>query len=114
MKETSIKQTISKKLFEEARLHIPGGVDRPVRAFKAVGGTPPFITKGKGARLFDEDGNEFIDYVGSWGAMVLGHAHPGVTRSLKTAAARGTSYGAPTALEIELARRIKQAVPSIE
>ncbi|MDZ4247177.1 MAG: aminotransferase class III-fold pyridoxal phosphate-dependent enzyme, partial [Dehalococcoidia bacterium] len=109
-----MKQTISKKLFEEARLHIPGGVDSPVRAFKAVGGTPPFITKGKGARLFDEDGNEFIDYVGSWGAMVLGHAHPRMTRALKTAAARGTSYGAPTALEIELARRIKQAVPSIE
>jgi glutamate-1-semialdehyde 2,1-aminomutase len=104
----------SQRLLEEARRYLPGGVDSPVRAFKAVGGTPPFIVKGKGSRIYDADSNEFIDYVCSWGPLILGHSHPQVVAALKQAAERGTSFGAPTELEITLARMISQAVPSIE
>lgn len=104
----------SKKLFLEAQNFLPGGVDSPVRAFKAVGGTPPFIVRGKGSKLFDVDGNQFIDYVCSWGALILGHAHPRVVRAINQAARRGTSFGAPTELEITLARMISEAIPSIE
>ncbi|MDP2743557.1 MAG: glutamate-1-semialdehyde 2,1-aminomutase [Dehalococcoidia bacterium] len=109
-----MKRKVSKKLFSEARVFLPGGVDSPVRAFQAVGGSPPFIQRGAGPRLYDEDGNEFLDYVCSWGALILGHAHPWVVAAVQDAAARGTSFGAPTALETELARHINQAMPSLE
>ena len=104
----------SQKLFQEAQNYLPGGVDSPVRAFKAVGGTPPFIARGKGSRIYDEDGNEFIDYVCSWGPLILGHSHPQVVDALKRAAERGTSFGAPTGLEVTLAKMIAAAMPSIE
>jgi glutamate-1-semialdehyde 2,1-aminomutase len=104
----------SKKLFEQAQRYLPGGVDSPVRAFKAVGGTPLFIKRGQGSRLYDEDGNEFIDYVGSWGPLILGHAHPRVVKAIKKAVERGSSFGAPTELETTLAKLISGAMPSIE
>ena len=104
----------SARLFEEAKRFIPGGVNSPVRAFKAVGGTPPFIERAKGSRVWDVDGNEYIDFVASWGPMILGHAHPQVIEAVKEAAERGTSYGAPTALEVEMARMICSALPSVE
>ncbi len=104
----------SQKLFDEAQHYLPGGVDSPVRAFKAVGGTPPFIVKGQGSRIYDEDGNEFIDYVCSWGPLILGHSPLQVVDALKLAVERGTSFGAPTQLEITLARIICTAMPSIE
>jgi len=93
---------------------IPGGVNSPVRAFGAVGGTPRFIEQARGARLTDVDGNEYIDYVGSWGPMILGHADPGVLRAVRAVLRRGTSFGAPTELETRLARRVVEAVPSVE
>ena len=93
---------------------IPGGVDSPVRAFRAVGGQPLFIDRAGGARIVDVDGNSFVDYVGSWGPLILGHAHPIVVKALQAAAERGTSYGAPTALESELARMVIAAMPSVE
>lgn len=93
---------------------MPGGVNSPVRAFRAVGGDPRFIARAKGARLWDADGRSYTDYVLSWGPMILGHADPGLTRAVATAAARGTSYGAPTELEVRLARLIRTAFPSIE
>jgi glutamate-1-semialdehyde 2,1-aminomutase len=104
----------SKRLFREAQHYLPGGVDSPVRAFKAVGGTPPFITRGKGSRIYDADGNEFVDYVCSWGPLILGHCHPRVVKALKRAVERGTSFGAPTELEVTLARMISAAMPSME
>jgi len=104
----------SRKLFEEAQRYLPGGVDSPVRAFKAVGGIPPFIIKGQGSRIYDVDGNEFIDFVCSWGPSILGHSHPRVVDSLKRAIERGTSFGAPTELETTLAKIISDAMPSIE
>ena len=104
----------SQRLFQEAQRYLPGGVDSPVRAFKAVGGTPPFIVSGKGSRIYDEDGNEFIDYVCSWGPLILGHAHPQVVEALARVIKRGTSFGAPTELEITLARMISSAMPSME
>ncbi|MBI2868656.1 MAG: glutamate-1-semialdehyde 2,1-aminomutase [Chloroflexi bacterium] len=104
----------SARLFQEARHYLPGGVDSPVRAFKAVGGTPPFIVRGQGAKIYDADGNEYIDYVGSWGPLVLGHAFPPVVESLKRAAERGTTFGAPTELETTLARMVSEAMPSVE
>ena len=93
---------------------IPGGVNSPVRAFKAVGGRPLFISKAKGAKIWDADGNAYLDYVLSWGPMIVGHAHPKVVRALRAAAARGTSYGAPTELELLLAELIQKAFPSME
>jgi len=104
----------SKKLFEEAKKHFPGGVNSPVRAFRSVGGEPLFIKRAKGSKIYDADGKAYIDYVLSWGPMILGHAHPRVTAALKKAIADGTSYGAPTELEITLARLVKKAFPSIE
>jgi len=92
----------------------PGGVNSPVRAFGAVGGSPRMIERAAGARLWDVDGNEYVDYVGSWGPMILGHAHPAVVEAVQQAAARGTSYGAPNPLEVELAEEIVAAMPSIE
>ncbi len=109
-----IISTISENLFREAMEVIPGGVNSPVRAFKSVGLPPRFIKSGKGSRIIDEDGNEFIDYVGSWGPLILGHAHPEVLDALEITMKNGTSFGAPTKLEVELARTIVEMVPSIE
>ncbi|MBI3599311.1 MAG: glutamate-1-semialdehyde 2,1-aminomutase, partial [Nitrospinae bacterium] len=104
----------SKKLFKMAKQLIPGGVNSPVRAFKPVGGEPLFIKKASGSKIYDVDGNEYIDYVGSWGPMILGHSHPRVVSALKKAIEKGTSYGAPTELEVQLAEMVIKAFPSIE
>jgi glutamate-1-semialdehyde 2,1-aminomutase len=104
----------SDELLAEAQLYLPGGVDSPVRAFKAVGGSPVFIAHGNGSRVWDEDGNEFIDYVCSWGPLILGHAHPNIVQALKQAAERGTSFGAPTELETRLAGMVCEALPSVD
>ena len=109
-----MKTTTSKKLFEVAQRLIPGGVNSPVRAFKAVGTLPHFIARAKGARIYDADGNAFIDYVMSWGPMILGHAPAPVIKAITRAANRGTSYGAPTAHEVTLAQLIIEAFPSME
>ena len=105
---------ISSQLFARANQVIPGGVNSPVRAFRGVGGTPLFIKSAHGCFLYDADGREYIDYVGSWGPMILGHAHPEIIAAIQDAATRGTSYGAPTELEIELAEEVIDAFPSIE
>lgn len=102
------------ELFKKAKACIPGGVNSPVRAFKAVGGSPLFIKSAKGSKIYDVDGNEYIDYVLSWGPMILGHAHPQVIKALQKAAERGTSYGAPTEPETELAEMILKAYPSMD
>lgn len=104
----------SRILFEKAKRLIPGGVNSPVRAGKAVGISPPFIAKAGGCLLWDVDGNEYIDYVCSWGPMILGHAHPQVIRALEEAMPQGTSYGAPTAVEVEMAETIVEMVPGVE
>ena len=104
----------SANLFERAQALIPGGVNSPVRSFRAVGGGPLFIRRGQGSRVWDVDGNEFIDYVGSWGPLVLGHAHPEVVDALSAALSRGLSFGAPTEGELELAEIITDALPSVE
>src|SRR5919197_1990190 len=104
----------SAELFATAQQLLPGGVDSPVRAFRAVGGTPRFIARGKGSVIWDVDGNRYVDYLGSWGPLIVGHAHPGVVAALQDAATRGTSYGAPTEAEVELARLVNAAFPSIE
>lgn len=104
----------SRQLFAEAQTLLPGGVDSPVRAFRAVGGQPLFIERGEGAYLYDVDGNRFVDYVLSWGPLILGHAHPRVVQAITEAASRGTSYGAPNPLELELAKLIQQFMPNIE
>src|SRR2546430_11465873 len=104
----------SAQLFEEAQALIPGGVNSPVRAFRGVGGTPRFIERGEGAYLYDADGNRYIDYVGSWGPLILGHAHPEVVAAIVEQASRGTSYGAPTALETQLAEMVIALMPAIE
>jgi len=101
-------------LFERAQRVIPGGVNSPVRAFRAVGGTPRFITRGSGAYIFDADANRYIDYIGSWGPMILGHGHPAVLEAVQKAALDGFSFGAPTEREIELAEEILKLVPSME
>ena len=112
--ENYMKTGNSKKLFEAALRLMPGGVSSPVRAFKAVGTLPHFIARAKGAKLYDADGNAFLDYVMSWGPLILGHAPAPVVKAVARAAARGTSYGAPTALEVQLAEMINEAVPSME
>jgi glutamate-1-semialdehyde 2,1-aminomutase len=104
----------SDTLFEEAQRYIPGGVNSPVRAFRAVGSTPRFIARAAGSKVYDVDGREYIDYLASWGPMILGHAHPQVVRAVQQAAERGTSYGAPTEGEVTLARMICEAFPAIE
>src|SRR5512143_785795 len=104
----------SEKLFAEALVVIPGGVNSPVRAWKAVGGHPRFIQRAAGCTITDADGNSYIDYVGSWGPMIVGHAHHQVLRAIHEAMKQGTSFGAPTPREIELARRIVGALPSVE
>ena len=104
----------SRELFQQAERYLPGGVNSPVRAFRAVGGTPLFIKRGHGSRLYDEDGNEFIDYVCSWGPLILGHSHPRVVEAVTKAVESGSSFGAPTELETKLATMICGAMPSIE
>ena len=110
------KSTTSKsvELFQRAQQSIPGGVNSPVRAFKSVGGTPLFIQKAKGAYLYDADGNQYIDYINSWGPMILGHAHDQVVRAIQEKAVDSTSFGAPTKLEIEIAELIKTMVPNVD
>src|SRR3954463_3442860 len=104
----------SEDLFRRAQELIPGGVNSPVRAFRSVGGNPPFIARGEGSHIFDADGNEYIDYIGSWGPLLLGHRHPAILAAIEEAMKRGTSFGAPTEQEIELAETIRAMVPSLE
>jgi len=117
MTSTAVKRTTeaaSRALFERAREVLPGGVNSPVRAWGSVGGTPRFIGRARGARIVDEDGNEYLDYVGSWGPMLLGHSHPAVVEALGRQLERGTSFGAPTRLEVEVAETLVRLVPSLE
>ena len=109
-----ISRAKSEALFAEALQHIPGGVNSPVRAFRGVGGQPFFVDRAKGARVWDVDGNELIDYVGTWGPAILGHAHPRIIAAVQQAAERGTSFGIPNPLEVTMARLVKSAVPSVE
>ncbi len=109
-----MKITTSEKLFERAQLTIPGGVNSPVRAFKSVGGTPIFIKKAKGSYLYDADDNKYIDYIASWGPMILGHAYEPVVKAIKNYASRSTSYGAPTELEIKMAELICEMAPNVD
>jgi glutamate-1-semialdehyde 2,1-aminomutase len=104
----------SEQLFEQAQQYIPGGVNSPVRAFRSVGGTPVFFKRAAGAYLYDEDDKRYIDYVGSWGPMVLGHAHPQVIAAVQETAANGLSFGTPTALETELAKKVQELMPAVE
>ncbi len=109
-----MKKGKSHQLFLEAKKYIPGGVNSPVRAYQGVGGEPLFIKQGKGSKIFDVDGNSYVDYVLSWGPLILGHAHPEVVRAVREAIEAGMSFGAPTELELELAQMVVEAVPSIE
>lgn len=104
----------SEALFQSALRHLPGGVNSPVRAFRAVGGSPFFVESASGAYLTDVDGNRLLDYVGTWGPAILGHAHPRITQAIQAAANRGTSFGIPNPLEVELAIRVKEFFPSVE
>jgi len=104
----------SKQLFAQAQQLLPGGVNSPVRAFKAVGGQPLFIAKGDGAYMTDVDGNRYVDYVMSWGPLILGHAHPRIVTALQQAVLNGTSYGAPCPQEVELAQLVTETMPNIE
>lgn len=112
--QAKLRIPTSERLFAQARELMPGGVSSPVRAFRAVGGQPLFIERGEGAYLVDVDGNRYVDYIMSWGPLILGHAHPDVVAALQDALLRGTSYGAPTALEIELAQLVQAQMPNIE
>src|SRR6476661_2706351 len=114
MTTTTARDARSAALLAAARRVIPGGVNSPVRAFRAVGGTPRFITRGEGPYIYDADGQRYIDYVLSWGPLILGHAHPAVVAAITRQAARGTSYGAPTAMETQLAELVIAAMPAIE
>ena len=104
----------SQELFARAQAVLPGGVNSPVRAFRAVGGTPFFVARAEGARLTDVDGNTYLDYVCSWGPLILGHAHPAVLGAIQAAAANGWSYGAPCELEVQLAELVRGRMPSVE
>src|SRR5512141_89150 len=104
----------NEQLFERAQKSIPGGVNSPVRAFRSVGGTPRFIQRAQGPYFWDADDKRYIDYIGSWGPMILGHGHPEVVRAVQEAAARGLSYGAPTEAAVEMAEEILKLVPSME
>ena len=104
----------NQQLFERAQKHIPGGVNSPVRAFRSVGGTPRFLAKGQGARVTDADGKTYLDYVGSWGPLILGHAHPDVVKAVQDAAADGLSFGAPTEREVEMADLLCELLPSLD
>lgn len=104
----------SEAIFERAKRVLPGGVNSPVRAYRAVGGTPPFITKGKGCRIWDLDGNEYIDFVGSWGPLILGHSYEPVLDAVEKAMRNGLSFGAPTAIEVDVAELLVSMVPNID
>lgn len=104
----------NERLFERAQASIPGGVNSPVRAFRAVGGSPVFVSRAEGAYLYDAEGKKYVEYVGSWGPMILGHANPAVIAAITEAATRGTSFGAPTELEVQFAEKVKSLYPSIE
>src|SRR5208283_2447155 len=106
-------RTQSDQLFAEALKYIPGGVNSPVRAFRAVGGQPFFVNRARGAHIWDVDGNEMIDFVGTWGPAILGHAHPKIIAAVKAAAEHGTSFGIPNPLEVKMARLICERVPSV-
>ena len=114
MSNKSYSLSKSTKAFEEAQTVLPGGVNSPVRAFKSVGGIPPFMKKAKGAYLEDIDGNKYVDYVGSWGPMLFGHADQDILKAVKKASNSSTSFGAPTLIEIDLAKLVCELVPSIE
>src|SRR5580693_3517978 len=105
---------VSRSLFERASRVIPGGVNSPVRAFRAVGGTPVFVSRAEGAYVYGADDRRYVDYVGSWGPMILGHAHPAVVAAVQQAAARGLSFGAPTELEVRFAEALTSIYPSME
>ncbi|GIT42614.1 MAG: hypothetical protein Ct9H300mP11_05500 [Chloroflexota bacterium] len=109
-----MQRSKSEALFTEAQKYIPGGVNTPFRSFRSVGGTPPFIARGQPARVWDVDGNEYIDYLGSWGPLVLGHSHPAVVEAIKKSAESGPSFGAPVEQEVELAKIICDQLPSVE
>jgi glutamate-1-semialdehyde 2,1-aminomutase len=109
-----MEKRLSQRLFEEAQKVIPGGVNSPVRSFRGVGGEPPFIVRGRGSRVWDADNNEYIDYLASWGPLIMGHAHPSVVLAVQEAAKRGMSFGAPTPGEVELARLVCDAFPSVD
>jgi len=109
-----ISHSQSEKLFAQALQYIPGGVNSPVRAFRAVGGQPFFVEKARGARVWDVDGNEYIDYVGTWGPAILGHAHPKIIQAVQRTAEKGTSFGIPNPLEVTMAKLICSAVPSVQ
>lgn len=114
MKNSRRIDTLSASAFQEAKKYIPGGVNSPVRAFKSVGLTPLFMDHGAGSRVYDIDGNAYLDYIGSWGPLILGHAHPEVIEAVKRTAEKGTSFGAPTLIETEMAKLVIDRVPSIE
>ena len=114
VKFVSVKRAQSEKLFAEALKYIPGGVNSPVRAFRAVGGHPFFVNKASGSKIWDVDGNELIDYVGTWGPAILGHAHPKIVSAIKAAADHGTSFGIPNPFEVKMAKLICELVPSIK
>ena len=109
-----MNNTNSKEQFNRAKKSIPGGVNSPVRAFKSINGEPLFIDKAKGSKIYDIDGNEYIDFVSSWGPLILGHAHDEVVTAIKETAEKGTSYGAPTVIESAMAELIIDMVPSID
>src|SRR5947199_2241540 len=117
MPRTSVpgyKLDLSHQAFERANRVIPGGVNSPARAFGGVGGEPPFMARAHGAYLYDIDGHQYIDYIGSWGPMILGHGHPAVRAAVGGALETGTSFGAPTLREVEIAEEVVKAVPSVE
>src|SRR5256712_12098924 len=109
-----ISRRQSEEFFTEALKYIPGGVNSPVRAFRAVGGQPFFVNKARGARVWDVDGNEYVDYVGTWGPAILGHAHPKIIKAVQQAAENGTSFGIPNPLEVAMAKHICSFVPSVQ
>ncbi len=111
---SSLRDTKSSELFARAEQYLPGGVNSPVRAMRAIGRDPLFVDRGEGAELVDADGNRYVDWVCSWGPLIHGHAHPAVLAAVHEAAARGTSFGAPTAGEVELAEEVTRRIPSIE
>src|SRR6516164_7851268 len=109
-----ILRSKSEQHFAEALQYIPGGVNSPVRAFRAVGGQPFFVNRARGARVWDVDGNEYVDYVGTWGPAILGHACPAIIQAVQQAAANGTSFGIPNPFEVTMAQRICELVPSVQ
>src|SRR6266540_2638121 len=104
----------SSQIFRRAQKRIPGGVNSPVRAWKAVGGQPRFIVRGKGSHIFDADGNRYIDFVGSWGPLILGHAHAKILTAVKSSVSKGTTFGAPTEAEVELSELVGKFMPSVQ